>query len=229
MNSLKKCLFVFAFIVCARSCYSQVPSAAVQESATQLESELRGKGWGAGVALLTLDGEAPVKSAVVDADGILRVTPESKARASGVIEMHYLRGSFADVKRISDSRNDKVSNLKSAISQSNAASKSYQYVEADFAHGPVGVLEFGGDVVRSIGIGYMFSWSKYDVTVDNGRLATVNQKGFPFNVSVFAFVEPNVQTLGDGLVRNNKVPEDVPVQLVDEARSGCGLMFSTNF
>lgn len=204
--------------------YAQPAAPAIQS----IQNDLRGLGFGAGVAAIFTDGDAPVENASVDAGGILRVDRQSRARVGAILEAHFLFNDLQYTQQAPTPTQRKALDALAAVP--NPGAITVGSVANDTAHGPMVTVELGDDVIRTIGLGYMVSWRRFDVTRDaNGRLATITPRGVAFNLGVSVLIEPKVKNLADGLVENALPPAGMEVRFQEEARVGCALVFSAGF
>ena len=193
------------------------PTIGTLDSAT-----LKSYGFGAGIAGIVMD-KAGVENATVDAGGVIRVDEASKARAGGVFEAHFflkdIRKSWAEDSRLSKAR------LQGGLAGQAAVQGK---IVSDLAHGPTVLVELGENVVRSFGIGYLFSLRDLQRDV-SGDTITYTPVGTAFNFGIVGLMEPNVKVLGEGLKKNTALPAGDAIRFDREPHYGVGLLFSWSF
>lgn len=204
----------------------------MKKASNSLEDKLKGLGFGAGVAVMCLDGERPVETAVVDASNTVRLTTGSKMRAGGVLEAHYL---FKEL-RFGDSAaakvEDRVAAMRSPLGVDYGPMGVLKqdrpvptYLGRHVSWGPMATIELGTDVIRSIGLGLIVAMQKYSVDA-NGVL---HREGVPLNIGVVGFAEPNVKRVRGGYTDGQLVAAGTTLQLEETHRYGWGVVISTRF
>jgi hypothetical protein len=188
-----------------------------------ISDQLTGWGFGGGIAVFHVNGSRPVKNASMDEGGILRVETDSKVRAGGTLETHWL---FNDLPFVS-SENTAETKAKRRVARllSSSAQGSGTGIINHVTWGPLVTVELGDDVIRSAGLGAILAFRHFDVS----PTGDVSARGAAINVGFVLFVEPNVQTLPEGLVANEAVPPGTPVTLQKEHRFGVGFVFTGSF
>lgn len=192
---------------------------------------LKSYGFSPGIAAIFMN-KAGVENATVDAGGIVRVDESSKSRAGGVLELHYfvhdIRKKKAELNDIISQKAVKESVAKAMGAGATTAPIEFGKVVSDIAYGPTFVIELGENVVRSAGIGWLWSWRDLNREVQ-GTTITYTTLGSAFNLGFVALCEPNVKVLGSGLQKNVKLPTGDAIRFDHEAHFGLAVMASFNF
>lgn len=202
-----------------------------------IEDEVRGAGFGFGVGAVYMFGEAPVNSATIDSSGIVRVTEDSAARVGAIFEAHFLTGSLIDAKGQEELKAltlNSETDRKAALEKLNIPDGSFnpQLIRRDFAHGPMVTAELGENVVRSFGVGWVWSWRRFTVGLDSEKkkINSLTRFGTAFNLGFSVLIEPKVKTLPDGFEKNTAAPSGMTtIPLEEKERLGAALVFSATF
>ncbi|HWA26099.1 MAG TPA: hypothetical protein VG734_10575 [Lacunisphaera sp.] len=184
-------------------------------------AELEKEGFGAGVALIVMS-KAGIENASVDDGGIIRVDETSKARAGAILEYHFYPW---DRRKTRLTREEVAVGAGAGITNGNIIVGTARW---DVAKGMSFAVEFGGDVIRSVGVGLQASWRDYTLeTVDGNKV--IKTVGRPFNLGLYCMVEPNVKVLADGLKANQALPTGDSLRFQKEAHVGGALVLSYSF
>lgn len=211
--------------------------AALDKGVSSLEQKLTGFGFGAGVAVLFLNGDRPVESASVDASNVVRIDSKSKMRTGTIFETHWLFSELPFTKPESPETSSNkrtagqtILNLRHTENYDQRGVRKAGVTEptalrSHKSWGPVFTAELGDNTIRSLGIGLMFALQHYEITSEGA----VNPRGAAFNVGVVAFAEPNVKRVTGAFVDGQVVPAGTTIKVQEEHRFGYGLVFSTRF
>lgn len=211
--------------------------AAVTNSVDSLNAQLAGFGFGAGLAVLNLNGSRPVESIHVDDTNTVRIATKGNMRVGAIFETHWLFEElpFTKPKNSEDSPpnqrtvGESVVALHQMINASDGAVPpvvpEVNVVRRHISAGPMFTAEIGDNAIRSLGLGGMISLQHYRV----GLSGEVTPHGVAFNVGFIVFAEPNVKTVKGSFTDGQVVPAGTIVGTEDEDRFGVGLVFSTNF
>ncbi|MFA5264036.1 MAG: hypothetical protein WC378_09415 [Opitutaceae bacterium] len=179
-------------------------------------------GLAVGIAGIMMN-KAGIENATVDANNVVRVEEQSKARAGGIFEAHYF---LSDVrKKAADQLRNDTAARKQGLTNETVIEGT---VISDLAHGPVFVVELGQNVIRSVGLGYLWSFRDLKREV-SGKTATITTIGRAFNLGVVALMEPNVKVLGAGLTKNAALPAGDAIRFDHEAHYGAAVLLSWGF
>jgi len=192
-----------------------------------IDNQIRQLGFGAGVAAIHISGDGEVDNASVDAGGVLRVDRKSATRVGGVLEAHYL---FNDQRYSKSTKSRTQLKALTALGDAPDGAVTVGSVASDVAYGPMVTVELGENTIRTLGLGFMVSMRRFDVTRDStGKYVTIKPRGVAFNLGLSVLLEPNVKDLADGLVADQALPSGSEVRFKEESRVGYALVFSAGF
>jgi hypothetical protein len=185
----------------------------IQAAGNSFESKLKELGFGGGVAAIFTRGDREVGNAAVDSGGILRADFKSRDRIGGILEAHHLFGA-----RYATSV-EKKAQITMAINENKVTPLT------DFAAGIMVGAELGENALRSLGVGGVLSWRRFEVDGTGKLTAKV-----AFNLGAMVLIEPNVKMLADGLRDGSALPTGLTeVRFKEESRTGFALFFSAGF
>lgn len=189
-----------------------------------LDAKLSGAGFGFGVGAVYMFGDTPVVSATIDAGGIVRATESGAARVGAILEAHYMRKGMLSGLEQMQKYNAQI-RIK-AVTQIDP-----RLIRGEFVDGPMATIEAGENVIRSFGVGWLWSWRRYKATVDSSNIVTgLESYGAAFNLGVSVLLEPKVKTLPDGFKINQAAPAGfTSITLEEKERFGAAIVFSASF
>lgn len=176
---------------------------------TELSGELTGMGWGLGVGGIYVFGDAPVRTAVEEG-GVLRVETDSRARVGPIFELHFLRKDVADHATAALATHEKYradlqkynTELRNAPAGQTVppppilANSRWPHT----SNGPMFTVELGDNLVRTIGVGWMWAWQRYTISEANGKVTSFTPLKPAFNLGFSVILDPKVKALANGLL-----------------------------
>jgi len=187
------------------------------------ESKLTGWDFGAGVTASYTFGDAPIKSAQLDSGNVLRIDEDSSARVGFILEVHYLLNDIADAKKKEDLKSLPRVGRSDTPVRIKANSRT-----PHFTSGPMFTVELGENIVKTVGLGWVFALQRYDITIEGNNTYFTPLRP-AFNIGLSVIVDPKVKTLADEFKPNMALPAGTAIRFKEEARLGIALVCSTRF
>jgi len=192
-----------------------------ENALTVSAADLAKYGFGGGVALIVMS-KPGIENASVDANGIIRVDEASKARAGAILEYHFY---WSDRRKTRLEKSEGAKFMGAGFTNGDVVAGTARW---DLVHGPAFAVEFGGDVIRSVGLGYQFSLRDYTLAKDADK-KVIKTVGTPFNLGFFCMVEPSVKVLAEGQKANVALPTGDSLRFKKEAHVGGAVVLSYSF
>lgn len=207
--------WTFAADAAAQNTELQVLRTADATTITEATTEEQFKKWGfaAGVGAVFMGGGREVENASADSAGVVRADFKSKTRLGVIMEGHYL---FPR----------KAKSQQNAAKVTRALSQNLPADVSDFAPGLMVGAEVSENTIRSLGLGLILSWRRFEADKAKGGLT---QK-VAFNIGAMYLVESNVKMLADGFRDGSTLPSgQTAIRFKQDSRSGFALLFSAGF
>lgn len=186
----------------------------------QYEDQLKKLGFAAGIGSVFMVGDREVENASVDSNGILRVDFKSRARLGAILETHFLFTNRVDGANALAGPNVRKTRIRQLVLDQTST------VFSDAAFGVMAGAEIGDNALRSLGVGLIGSFRRFDLDGSSGKLT---QK-VAFNVGVLCLVEQNVKMLAKGFYDGKPLPTGATdIRFRRDYRMGVALVFSIGY
>jgi len=205
--------------------YLKEIQAAAEDKVERELNESRFREWGFSIGLgisFDLEGGDRIENAVVDANGIVRVTQENNEVPRLLLETHYF---FVSKKRYVIRKPD--GSLVTQPDPNNPETRKAVIFEdrdpqARWGHGPfVGIQSSDDEIIDSFAFGWMLGFR---------RPTPKGPSGESFNVGFGLIVDRDVKILGEGIEPDQLLPEgESEIRFRNESRLGALLAFSFSF
>ena len=172
-------------------------------------------GFGVGLSLTAnLGSDERVKSASLDANGLVRVDEEEDAIARLVLETHY----FGDCRKFLGIKEENLQGVLYPLSWLGAFAKN----DGDCGIGPFVAVQSGDDeIIDAVGIGLMIGFKRTNNPNDTSS----------FNLGIGYIVDPDETVLGKGIDEGDPLPgsEAGSETVRTRKKAQDGILFLTSF